>query len=166
MTLFPKIFNPYIMRSLAKLLITQFFLLGFSALLIGQDCESFFKQGDCHMDLQRGYKIYSQSKGVPITTRDTIEMNVVFYGQKDYVFTFCTGKELYPIHFEIIDPESGSLIYDNREDRYIESLGIGFDMTMNLKFRINVLAETNGAGGQLDYSGCLGILFQYKSYDK
>ncbi len=154
------------MRNLLMLLFTKFLLLGFTALLFSQDCETCFKQGNCSLDLQRGYKIYSQSKGVPITTRDTIEMNVIFYGRKDYVFTFCTGKELYPIHFEIIDPESGSLIYDNREDRYIESLGIGFDVTRNLRFRINVLAETNDAGGQLDYSGCLGVLFQYKSYDK
>ena len=166
MTLFQKIFNLYIMRSLTKLLIRHFFLLGFSALLFSQDCETCFKQGDCRMDLHRGYKIYSQSKGVPITIRDTIELNVVFYGQKEYIFTFCTGKELYPIHFRIFDPDSGSLIYDNKEDRYIESLGVGFDVTKNLKFKINVLGETNDAGGQLYYSGCLGMLFQYKSYDK
>ena len=149
-----------------KLIITQFFLLSFSALLFSQDCETCFKLGDCRMDLQREYKIYSQSKGFSITTQDTIEMNVVFYGRKDYIFTFCTGKELYPIHFRIIDPDSESIIYDNKEDRYIESLGVGFDVTKNLIFKINVLGETNDTGGQLDYSGCLGILFQYKSYDK
>ncbi len=154
------------MGKISNLLFVKLLLLSSPVLLHGQDCETFFKQGDCHMDLQKGYKIYSQSRGYPITTRDTLEMNVVFYGQKDYIFTFCTGKEMYPLHFRIFDPETEFLIYDNQEDRFIESLGIGFDVTKNLKLLINVLGETNNSGGQLDYSGCLGILFQYKSYGK
>lgn len=154
------------MRSLTKLFIAHFFLLGFSALLLSQDCETCFKKGDCRMDLQKGYKINSQSRGVPITIQDTVELNVVFYGQKDYIFSFCTDKELYPIHFRIIDPESESLIYDNSEDRYIESLGVGFDVTKNLKFKINILGKTNETADLHGYSGCLGVLFQYRSYDK
>jgi len=137
----------------------------FPAMLMSQDCGENYKTGDCQMDRQRGYKVYSQSKGVSITTEDTVEMNVVFYGQKDYIFTFCTDKDLYPVHFQILDPESGSLIYDNRDDRYIESLGIGFDVTKNLIFKINILATANSTGEQKESSGCLGILFQYKNYD-
>jgi hypothetical protein len=117
------------------------------------------------MDLQRGYKIYSQSKGFTISTRDTVEMNVVFYGQKDYLFTFCAEQELYPLHFQIWDPVTESLIYDNKEDRYIESLGIGLDVTKNLIFKINVLATTSDPDDKEERSGCLGVMFQYKNYD-
>lgn len=154
------------MKSIAKLLIVQFFLLGFSQLLFSQDCETCFKMGDCRMDLQKEYKIYGPSKGIPITTRDTVELNVVFSGQREYIFTFCTDKELYPIHFRIIDSESGALIYDNTEDRYIESLGVEFDVSKNLTFKINVLGKSNDIADLHDRSGCLGVLFQYRSYDK
>lgn len=142
-------------------------LTGILPAISGQDCGSYFEEGDCRMDLQRGYEIYSQSKGIPVSTRDTVEMNVVFYGQKDYIFTFCADKDLYPIHFTINDPETGAVIYDNKEDRYIESLGIGFDVTRNLTFRITVLAETKDApADDLNMSGCLGVLFQYRNYEK
>ena len=166
MTLFLTIFNSFIMKCLVKLLTLHFFLFGFSALLLSQDCETSFKIGDCRMDLQKKYNIYSSSKGMPITTRDTIELNVVFFGQKEYIFTFCTDKELYPIHFRIIDSESGSLIYDNTEDRYIESLGVGFDVARNLTFQINVLGKSKDTADLQDRSGCLGVLFQYKNYDE
>ena len=166
MILFQRIFNSCMMRSLVKLFSAHFFLFGFSMLLFSQDCETSFKIGDCRMDLQKSYSIYSQSKGIPISTQDTVELNVVFYGHKDYIFTFCTDKELYPIHFRLVDPESGSLIYDNTEDRYIESLGIRFDVTKNLKIKINVLGKTNETEDLHSFSGCLGVLFQSRSYDK
>jgi hypothetical protein len=133
--------------------------------LAGQGCEKAYETGDCRMDLQRGYRVYSQSRGFQVDTRDTLELNVVFYGQKEYIFTFCTEKELYPIHFKIYDPESGSLVYDNQEDRFIESMGIGFDATRNLIFRIHARGGLGSSGTTVNTSGCLGVLFQYKSYD-
>jgi len=116
------------------------------------------------MDIQRGYKTFSQSKGFHVTPRDTVEMSVIFYGQKDYIFTFCTDKELYPVHYQIIDTETGTLLYDNEDDRYVESLALGMDVTKNLTFKINALASLEVSSLETAGPGCLGVLFQYKSY--
>jgi len=116
------------------------------------------------MDIEKGYKIYSQSKGTLIGLQDTIELNVVFYGQKEYIFSFCTDKNLYPVHFKLVDPETGELLYDNSGDRYLESLSIGFDVTRSLTIQVNVLGEVTARDDLDGYLGCLGVLFQYKNY--
>ena len=80
------------------------------------------------------------------------------------MFSFCTHTKLYPIHFQIIDPETGDLLYDNEDDNYLESLGIGFDVTKSLTLRINVLARKATEEEIENYLGCLGLLIQYKNY--
>jgi len=139
-------------------------ICGMPALLKAQDCNESYKKGDCRMDLHKGYKTFSQSHGFSVTPKDTVELSVVFYGQKDYIFTFCTDKNLYPVHYQIIDTETGTMLYDNEDDRYVESLVLGLDVTKNLTFRVNTLASLETARMETDPSGCLGVLFQYKSY--
>ena len=154
------------MKCLVKLLGLHFFLFFFSALLFSQDCETCFTTGDCRRDLQKTFKIYSSSKGMPISTQDTIELNVVFYGQKEYIFSFCTAKEFYPIHFRILDSGSGVQLYDNSVDSYMESLGVRFDVARNLTIQVNVLGESSETTDLQERSGCLGVLIQYKDYDQ
>jgi len=134
--------------------------------VMAQDCVDYHKLGDCMMDRQKGYKIYSQSKSVGMSPVDTVEFNVIFYGQKDYIFSFCTHAKLYPVHFVLIDPDSGDVLYDNAKDRYIESLGIGFDVTKSLTIKVDVVARKASEEEIEQYVGCLGLLIQYKNYSQ
>jgi hypothetical protein len=144
-----------------------FVLLVISPLCVmAQDCVDYHKLGDCMMDRQKGYKIYSQSKSVSMSPKDTVEFNIVFYGQKDYIFSFCTHAKLYPVHFVLIDPESGDVLYDNANDKYIESLGIGFDVTKNLTIKVDVVARRASEEEIDQYVGCLGLLIQYRNYSQ
>ena len=129
-----------------------------------QECVDYHTLGDCSMDLRKDFEIYSQSKSAMISAKDTIEFNIVFYGRKDYIFSFCTHRKFYPIHFLLIDPDTGETLYDNKDDRYIESLGIGFDVTKNLIIRIDVLARKATEAEIEEYLGCVGLLIQYKNY--
>ena len=132
--------------------------------LMAQDCEYHHRDGDCRYDIQKGYKTYSQSHSSTITPMDTIELNAVFYGQKDYILSFCTHKKLYPIHFVLIDQQTKQVLYDNEEDRYLESLGLGFDVTKSLTIKIDVLARQSSEEEVKEKIGCLGLLIQYKNY--
>ncbi len=134
--------------------------------VMAQDCVDYHKLGDCMMDRQKGYKIYSQSKSVSMSPIDTVEINVIFYGQKDYIFSFCTHAKLYPVHFVLIDPDSGDVLYDNANDRYIESLGIGFDVTKSLTIKVDVLARKASEEEIEQYVGCIGLLIQYRNYSQ
>jgi len=132
--------------------------------LISQDCENHHRDGDCRYDIQRGYKIYSQSHSASMTPMDTLEINAVFYGQKDYILSFCTHKKMYPIHFILIDKQTGQVLYDNEEDKYLESLGLGFDVTKSLIIKVDVLARESTEEEIKGNIGCLGLLIQYKNY--
>ena len=138
------------------------FLIPVNAL--SQECQHHHTEGDCRYDLQRGYKIYSQSKSVSLNPLDTVELNIVFYGQKDYMLSFCTHRKMYPIHFVLIDQQTRQLLYDNEEDKYLESLGIGFDVTKSLIIKIDVLARGSTEEEIKENLGCLGLLIQYKNY--
>jgi len=132
--------------------------------LLSQDCENHHLDGDCRYDIQKGYKTYSQSHSASMTPLDTIELNAVFYGQKDYILSFCTHKKMYPIHFVLIDQQTQQVLYDNEEDKYLESLGLGFDVTKSLIIKIDVLARESTEEEIKENIGCLGLLIQYKNY--
>ena len=140
------------------------FLFAIPLAFFAQDCVDYHEVGDCHMDRQRGFKVYSQSKSMILSAKDTIDLNIVFYGQKDYVFSFCTHAKFYPVHFQLIDPETGDVLYDNADDRYVESLGVGFDVTKSLTIRVNAMARRASEDEIEEYLGCLGLLIQYKNY--
>jgi hypothetical protein len=133
---------------------------------LAQNCENHHQEGDCRYDLQKGFKIYSQSKSVSLSPLDTVELNMVFYGQKDYILSFCTHRKMYPIHFILIDQQTQQILYDNEEDKYLESLGLGFDVTKSLIIKVDVLARESSEEEIKENIGCLGLLIQYKNYPK
>jgi hypothetical protein len=129
-----------------------------------QECVDYHTAGDCYYDLNTDFSVYSQSKSILMSATDTIEFNIVFYGRKDYIFSFCTHRKFYPIHFRLIDPDSGETLYDNKDDNYLESLGIGFDVTRNMIIKIDVLARRASDAEIEEYLACIGLLIQYKNY--
>jgi hypothetical protein len=129
-----------------------------------QDCATYHEVGDCIMDRNKGYKIYSQSRSAVISATDTVEFSIVFYGQKDYICSFCTHQKFYPVHFRLLDSDTREVLYDNKDDNYIESLGIGFDVTKTLIIQVNVLARKATPEEIKDYLSCIGLLLQYKNY--
>jgi hypothetical protein len=145
------------------------FILAFLYLLVplqiwSQECTDYHEHSDCIMDRDRAYKKYSQSKSVLITIHDTVELNIIFYGQKDYILSFCADKLLYPVHFWFKDPSTGEVLYDNSQDNYIGSLNIGFEVTRPLNVMLNVVGKTAVNKDLNKYIGCVGLLIQYKDY--
>ena len=129
-----------------------------------QDCQNYHLEGDCRFDLRRDYNVYSQSHSVSMSPLDTIEFNTVFYGQNDYILSFCTHRKMYPVHFILKDGQTGKVLYDNEQDDYIESLGLGFDVTKSLNILVTVLARESSEDEIRENVGCLGLLIQYKNY--
>lgn len=147
----------------------QFLVLLFAIIpghLFAQNCENHHLEGDCQFDIERGYKVYSQSHSSSISALDSVEFNVVFYGQKDYILSFCTHKKLYPIHFVLIDQQTQQVLYDNEDDKYLESLGLGFDVAKPLTIKVDVLARKSSEEEIEEKVGCVGLLIQYKNYPK
>ncbi len=152
------------MKTLKNTFILAFFYLLVPLQIWPQECTDYHELGDCIMDRDRAYKKYSQSKSVLITIHDTVELNIIFYGQKDYILSFCADKLLYPVHFWFKDPSTGEVLYDNSQDKYIGSLNIGFEVTKPLNVMLNVVGKTAVNKDLNKYTGCVGLLIQYKDY--
>lgn len=135
-----------------------------ASLARSQECTNYHEIGDCIMDRNKAYKIYSQSRSSAISVGDTIAFSVVFYGQKDYICSFCTHQKFYPVNFRLVDPDNGEILYDNKSDNFIESLGVGFDVTKTLLIEVNVLARKAKPDEIEGYVSCIGMLIQYKNY--
>ena len=154
------------MKRIVNMRVLAFLLLILPGRLIAQSCENYHLDGDCQYDIRRDHKLYSQSHSSIISPLDTVEFNVVFYGQKDYILSFCTHKNLYPIHFVLIDEQSKQVLYDNKDDDYLESLGLGFDVAKPMIIRVDVIAKLSTEEEIMDKVGCMGLLIQYKNYPK
>lgn len=131
--------------------------------LSGQDCPEFLDSENCTMNRQRGYKTYSQSKSVYVAPKDTVEMNIVFYGQKDYILSFCSIREFFPVNFRLLDPSTRKIFYDNVEDQYIETLQVGFDATKSVIVQFRAIGGKNITTNKKDPRNCIGLLIQYRN---
>jgi hypothetical protein len=158
-----KIIYNLVMKKIRFSILLSIWLLSVQ-LAWSQDCATYHEVGDCIMDRNKAYKIYSQSRSAVISATDTVEFSVVFYGQKDYICSFCTHQKFYPVHFRLIDPDTKEVLYDNKDDNYIESLGVGFDVTKTLIIQVSVLARKATPEEMKDYLSCIGLLMQYKNY--
>ena len=107
----------------------------------GQRCDGFHKTGDCKIYRMDGFDNYGQSRSALLEIRKQVTFKAVFYGQRDYKVVLCTDYCYYPIHYVISNAATGEILYDNKEDDYIESVGFTIDKTQNLLFDINILAE-------------------------
>lgn len=154
------------MKNMKKNMILLSLILLIPFLAASQHCENHHYEGDCRYDLRKDHKVYSQSKSVTMSPLDTAEFNIIFYGQKDYILSFCTHKKMYPIHFVLIDQQTGQVLYDNEEDKYLESLGLGFDVTKSLIIKVDVLARLSTEEEINNNIGCVGLFIQYKNYPK
>lgn len=77
-----------------------------------EDCVGYHELGDCQMDRRREFKVFSQSKSYSISASDTVDLNIVFYGRKDYILSFRTHSKLYPIRFQLFDPGSRNILHN------------------------------------------------------
>ena len=142
----------------------QFLVLPFMIIpghLLAQNCENHHLEGDCQYDIERGYKVYSQSHSSSISPMDSVEFNVVFYGQKDYILSFCTHKKLYPIHFVLIDQQTQQILYDNKDEGFTNSWDFSVESTD--EFIVRVIVDQNQNPEDTE-SGCVSMLIGFRAF--
>ena len=143
-----------------RLILVAFFITSMS--VNGQECENFHKLGDCQLDVEKPFEIFGQSRSDMIGVGYTLKYNIIFYGKKEYLVSFCTTKDYYPIHFKLIDPISEDILYDNEDDDYLESVGFGVEKTRQFTIEMSILGDEATDQEIEDYFTCVGMLIQGK----
>lgn len=127
-----------------------------------QDCKKFHLYSYCMQYPGPKYKMEGQSRSNIIGLGDKLIYSVIFYGNRNYQLFFCTSEEFLPIHYVLRDANTNELIYDNKNDDYIETIGLNIENTRRIKVEVSVLGTEESRETIENYFGCLGFLLQYK----
>jgi hypothetical protein len=150
------------MKTFKKVLLPLLILLAITVTGHAQDCADYIKTSDCKTDVVPSFTYYSQSRSDVIKVGKSLKYNVVFYGGKEYMVSFCTWHNYYPLHFTLVDETSGRTLYDNERDDYVESVGFAVENTKMLVVEIELLAE-NATEKEIKRGyPCVGMLIQSK----
>lgn len=149
-----------------KIFLSLFFLLSFCLLGLGQFCADFHKAGDCRKDLIPNFRYYNQSRSDLIKVGFTVKYDIVFYGEREYMISFCTMKNYYPVHFKLSDGMTEEVFYDNKEDDYLESIGFAVEKTRRILVEIEILAHQASDKEIEEYYPCIGMFIQFREYQE
>jgi hypothetical protein len=144
-------------------MILLLFITTLLTICYSQDCGKNSKLGNCAKTTNKNYKTYLQPQYSSIGVNDTLVYNIVFSGNKDYIISFCAQQKYFPLYIRLLEADTWKEIYNNENDDYCESLGIGFYETQNIRIEIVMLAEKLGTKKvQCKDRVCIELSMQYK----
>ncbi len=149
------------MKIIRKIQLSLFLLL-VSSFAFGQVCLNFHRIGDCRKDIKHTFRYYSQSRSDLIKYGHSAEYNLIFYGNKEYIVSFCTLKNFYPVHFKLVDELTEQVLYDNKEDDYLESIGFAVENTKMIMIEVEILAYKASDNEIEEQYPCLGMFIQFR----
>lgn len=108
----------------------------------------------------------SQSRGAELEAGQTYTFRMTFFRNMDYRIIFCTTPKFYPIHFVIREKETGKVLFDNKDDDYVESIGFTTENTTAVTIDVTLLAEDAKFKDFRQNRACLGIPILYRKVTK
>lgn len=121
-----------------------------------QPCLGFHKTSRCAISGSSDFKQYGQSRSALIEVGQLYTYSVVLYGKIDYIFTVCSESGVKPIHFKINDKTNNTVIFDNADDDYNQTIGFSIDKTIKVDIEVEILKEKEDED-PIKNRVCLGI---------
>ncbi|MCF8226412.1 MAG: hypothetical protein K9J30_11100 [Bacteroidales bacterium] len=121
-------------------------------------CRDFLKSEQCKQFPGRKFKLNGQSRSTIIGTEDKMVYSVVLYSEMQYNIYFCTSELLKPVHFKLMNDESGDVLYDNASNNYMDYLTLKLDKTQRLKISVQILGQDMTEQEKIEFLGCLGMM--------
>lgn len=139
-----------------NLLLYILLLFGFS-LLYAQDCTGYHQYHCTYADYTFFYS--RQSKSALFKRGQTSEMKIIAYGGEDYYIGVCAHRKFGDIHFRIVeDNDERTVIYDNTQDDFSQSVVFSNEITRNLIVEVTV---PPGKKSEMDRR-CVGVIIQFR----
>jgi len=88
------------------------------------------------------------------------ELYKTFYSDMQYRIAICGADGLPPIEFSVLDA-SGNVLYTNKEAGLINTWDFSLESSQQLKILVKV--TTFGTNNELPASGCVAIMFGFKT---
>lgn len=138
---------------------TIIILLSISAFYVySQDCTGYHQFHCQYSDYTFFYS--RQSKSTLFKRGQTSELKIIAYGGEDYYISVCAHRKFGNINFRIFeDSEDSTLIYDNADYEYDESITFTNEVTRNIVIEINV---PEGTGKNYTERRCVGVVIMFR----
>jgi len=88
------------------------------------------------------------------------ELYKTFYSDMEYRIAICGADGLPPIEFSVLDA-TGKVLYSNKEGALLSTWDFSLESSQQLKILVKV--TTFGNNDQLPASGCVAIMFGFKT---
>ncbi len=146
-------------------------LFRFIIFLIIVNCYSLFSQ-DC-TDYHEYHCIFGdytffyskQSKSMLMRPGQKAQVKIIAYGGEDYYISVCANKKFGKLRFRIIeDNDDKTVIYDNAENNYQESIIFSNEVTKNLIVEI-IVPEATSEKKAREYR-CVGMVVMFRKTSK
>ena len=127
-----------------------------------QDCTDYHQYHCIYADYTFFYS--RQSKSALFKRGQTSELKIVAYSGEDYYVAVCAHRKFGDIRFKILeDNPDKTLIYDNADDDYSESITFSNEVTRNLIIQVSV-PDDDMKGS--DDRRCVGVVIQFRKTDQ
>jgi len=113
------------------------------------------------------YKNSAYSKSVLLQTKMPYKYSLVLAPGKDYIVGVCCELPYKPVKFKILDLLRDSVIYDNSEDDYMESIGFTVEENpLNIIIEVTVMASNTQPKSGEQTRSCMGLRILYRTIGK
>ena len=130
----------------------------FSGALFAQDCTGYHQYHCQYGDYTFFYS--RQSKSALFRRGQTSQLKMVAYGGEDYYISICAHRKFGDLHFRILEDDgSNSVIYDNANDDYSNTIVFSNEITRNLIVEVTV---PEGESKDSDDRRCVGVVIQFR----
>ena len=141
-----------------KYILSLIWMIVSAVTAFAQDCTDYHQFHCQYADYTFFYS--RQSKSALFKRGQTSELKIIAYGEEDYYIAVCAHRKFGDIHFRILeDTEDSTLIYDNAENEYSESVIFTNELTRNLIIQVRVPEGTSK--GDTDRR-CVGVVIQFR----
>jgi hypothetical protein len=141
-----------------KYILSLIFLIFLAKYSFAQDCTDYHKYHCLFADYSFFYS--EQSKSALFRKGQTSEFKIVINEGEDYYIAVCAHRKFGDLHFKILeDNEDSTLIYENAEHDYTNSVIFTNEVTRNIIVEVSV---PGGLEKGKIVRRCVGVLVQYR----
>lgn len=132
-------------------------MLAFASRTYSQNCRDFHKSKQCNVDNIEGFKLSSLSRSNYLLVGKTVTYEVVLYGNKEIIISCCTEEKYYPLRFKLKSSITGEVIYDNKYDKYLNTISLSLDRTELISIELTIVSTPQNVSVLEGTKACVGL---------
>lgn len=132
-------------------------------------CDEYYLSLHCRPTPQeaKDMNLSSQSRSAYVLARETYTFQFILFRKMDYRIIFCSTEKFYPVHYVLKNRNTGEVLFDNKDDEYVESISMSIiEESIPVTAEVTLLAEGTVFKDLRKDRTCLGICIMYRRIPK